>query len=669
MLDKQKSVLCRYQKSIAAFGITLLGMIVFWSFFVIHYETNDDKAMADILYGVNGQRSCYLIFLPVFLGEMMQACLVLLPSLPWYLIFQCVGIFAGFATLIYLCLCRFGWKQAILPIAMLFMFCGYDFFVSIQFSRTAGICVVAGVLLLLHVVREQKRWMWYIPPVLITLMGSMYRFKLFLMLLPALFGIWAVWAWEAASKKNWRELVRLCIPVLAVIGICTGFYAANSYIYNSSPEWSEYLTFNRLRAELMDYGFPNYDENQALYEECGITSSDYALYKAWDFDDPEQFTIEVMEKLVAAKEKQHVSLKEFFAEWPIGILQYRYFPLLILGIVFVGIFSRSRKQIGLLAYEVLVLLAVEYYLYTQGRYLKSRIDVCLFLAFFMVLVLHCWNWKVFSDFSKQQALAVFTISAMLVQMLPGAVSDAEKDRENLKANGEHTTYEVLASDPERIYFTTTSGNYTHLYDVTTVPEVGSARNIALLGGWRTHSPNKKYIWDQYGIANPYRDVVDNPNAMLVSSSSVELHLKHIQSYYNAGAVLSCVRIVDNTYVYRVVTHAPELDDSVSEPDNGSAVYDMTVTETASGLDFQGYLYMPEVNSFAANIYLDIWDNEGRHTYYTTQYQRSDDIMQGGYGAFTCSVGWIEPTAHLYLYLETDETLSWIDMGSLSDYLQ
>ena len=91
-----------------------------------------------------------------------------------------------------------------------------------------------------------------------------------------------------------------------LFAICGGLMAGQRL--TRDPAWDHYRQYNALRTELMDYGFPDYGENQALYQSLGISEADLALYQSWDFGDPERFTIPVMEALVGAKQPRVFSL-------------------------------------------------------------------------------------------------------------------------------------------------------------------------------------------------------------------------------------------------------------------------------------------------------------------------------------------------------------------------
>mgnify|MGYP000273167635 CR=1 FL=1 len=115
-----------------------------------------------------------------------------------------------------------------------------------------------------------------------------------------------------------RNLGLLLLSVFAADG-------TDSLMYRD-PQWQEYQKFNNLRSELLDYGFPDYESNKALYQDLGISREAYELYRTWNFNDPDKFTTEVMEKLAEQKPEKRLSgkvLHSFVKRFPGDMLQQK----------------------------------------------------------------------------------------------------------------------------------------------------------------------------------------------------------------------------------------------------------------------------------------------------------------------------------------------------------
>ena len=95
-----------------------------------------------------------------------------------------------------------------------------------------------------------------------------------------------------------------------------------------------------------------------------------------------------------------------------------------------------------------------------------------------------------------------------------------------------------------------------MYDIWEVGEKACGSNCSALGTWRCQTPIVKAKLAEYGISNPYRDMVDNPNVLLLCISGTHLNrvLTHIQDHYEASAVAVNIDTIGDFAVYRIVTN-------------------------------------------------------------------------------------------------------------------
>ena len=105
--------------------------------------------------------------------------------------------------------------------------------------------------------------------------------------------------------------------------------------------WQEYLEFNQLRSQLLDYGFPDYDSNRDLYEELGISREALQLYQNWNFNDTEKFTTDVMRRLTEQKTSRPLTGKTvtgFLKRFPGDLLKlpmfYFFLGFFLLWLIF-----------------------------------------------------------------------------------------------------------------------------------------------------------------------------------------------------------------------------------------------------------------------------------------------------------------------------------------------
>lgn len=137
---------------------------------------------------------------------------------------------------------------------------------------------------------------------------------------------------ERFPGKEWKRF-GLCAGTFGMLLLAVFAADCTDRLMYRTPQWQEYQRFNNLRSELLDYGFPDYESNQALYQELGISREAYELYRTWNFNDPDKFTTEVMEKLAEQKPEKILSGKvihSFVKRFPGDVLQQKAFWIVLL---------------------------------------------------------------------------------------------------------------------------------------------------------------------------------------------------------------------------------------------------------------------------------------------------------------------------------------------------
>lgn len=644
-------------------AITCLGMLIFVGVFPAHYEENDDITMSQIAYGaysLDGSYSSYLVFINLLLGRFLKLLLTLWPGTPWYTILQVVLVGFSFWMLTWQILRKFGLVRGLLPTAVLWTFWGYQFLTCLQFSKTAGIAVLAGLLLLFIGITETHQWPYYVTGGLLVIAGSLYRFLVFEMLLIGWAGVGVVFLIRYLRQKNWRSVVRLGGIFAAVFAICFLCRFVNNYIYSSSPAWNEYLQYNALRGELTDYGFPNYEANRALYESLGISENDLSMYTQWEFGDPDWFTIETMAQLAAAKTPPTVNgayLLHFAWEITKGLTNYTYAPGVLIAALFCLLSYRrtDHERYILFLYQCIAFFSIQFYLFYQGRSLINRIDVSLFLSTFLLFLFYCRGSR--AQMAGQCRVSLGLAGAILLTAVPVYSSDYQTTRAAEQAAADTHIAELIAEDPQHLYLTSLTGEGIpwNFYDIWTVPTPGEYTNRYPLGGWRTHSPIVDTIGNQYGVYNPFSDCIDNPDVYMISQSqwSMDCRIAYIREHYNQNASAVCVKIVENCYsIYRIITSAPSAS-VVENATDASCSMDCTVYgySEEGELFLSGSLSWTDSVSFSDNIYIGLVDSSGQeYLYYVTQ----TDI-NGDFSAFSMSCIPSGNVASVNLYLETADT--------------
>ena len=530
-----------------ALCVNLLAMAVMVLLMRPSFETNDDIVFAEFGSGLRGVKDAHLVFQNYILGLIYRFLYQATGRLPWYTIVQYAVLLAAFSAVTYVLMNRLeGYSGLYLSVIFLCCF-GYEAYIHIQFTKTAGIAAAAAVFLLLHLVSRERFALWeFLWGIGLGFMGFLYREDQFWASSALMAGAGVYFLLTLKKKYSGKMLRKL--------GICAGSFiillisaaaagAVDSYMYNDS-QWKEYQEFNGLRSKLLDYGFPDYDSSAETYQELGISREAYELYKTWNFNDPEKFTSETMEKLVREKTGRtfHISqVVSFLKRFPSDLskLSMAWFGLVFLAVwlIFAG---KSFSAVISLAFEGILLCAVYFYLYYQGRYMVNRVDVGLWCSVCLVIL-----WIISDRRLRAEKTGIFLCAAVLA-----ASQFMWKDDWRITTSSipearvsQRAVLETIGTDKDHVSEIVCYGPFDRM------PE-NLLDNLYWLGGWECRTPGIIEKMEEHGIVNPYRDMINNDRVYLIDNQ-IDLTLAYIREYYDRDAEAVFVRTLGNVDLYQI----------------------------------------------------------------------------------------------------------------------
>ena len=553
----------KYRKISVALISNLLILGAMAAFMRPSFETNDDIVFAELGSGLRGVKDAHLVFQNYGLGMIYRLLYGVTGRLPWYTIVQYMILFAAFTVVTYVLISRLGEISGLCLFVILACGFGYEGYIHLQFTKTAGIAAAAAVFLLLHLLEQEKYSWWGIAGgILLAVIAYMYREDQFWASCGLMAGAGLLFLFDLRKYRN-KKLRRLGICVLTFGVLLLSVFGVDRWDSSKyrSAEWKEYQEFNQLRSELLDYGFPDYDSNQEIYEELGISREAYELYKSWNFNDTEKFDTEVMKKLVDLKQKRPLTIRTvtaFLRRFPSDLLRM---PMFYFFAVFAVLWLLCGKKdvcsvISVLA-ECLLLVAVYFYLYYQGRYMVNRVDVGLWFSACLVML-----WIFSSGEVRYMNTKVSVLLCMICVVLGQfmmykdwrlATSSIPEARVSQRA-----VLETIGTDKEHTYLAK-SGMLSEIVcygPFDRMPE-NLLDNVYWFGGWECRTPGYTRAMEAHGIINPYRDVVNNETIYLVDEN-IDLTLKYIRQYYAENAEAVFVKTIGNVDVYQIT------DDSVKK---------------------------------------------------------------------------------------------------------
>ena len=522
------------------------------------YETNDDISISMIANGAWGVRDMHVICQNYLLGKLYNLFYTAGHGMiPWYVILQYAFVFSALTTVTCVLFRRLKGEQAFLVNGILLLYFGYECYIRMQYTKTAGIMLGAGVFLLFYEMEKEKiSWKAVVWGILLAVTGSLYRFEETAVCCVLIAGIGLNFL---LNLRQWGEQKRKrLLTLLGVFGLTgilmVGCELMDQRLYASDPDWNAFMQYNEYRSNLTDYSIPAFADFEEEYKEMGISKTAYKIFRTGlNFYDPDVYSLDTLKKMDELRPRNNLSralAENFLKEFPVGYIKIPVF-LGFLTLAFLWLFwKKDQKKVWLVAgYEILAMGLIDFYLYYQGRYLENRVEVGMWFAISLVVI---WLY----DQKKIQ------VSRQLVWLMLGCVLIANqgswksrwkvlseqdaRDQAYLKESFEG----AVSVDPDGLYLAKLGTiSYNSFGIFSAVPE-GTFENVVWYGGWEMGNPLWKKKLAEYNITNPYRDLIDQEHVYIVDNK-IDLTLKYIKEYYQENVEAELVKESGNVKVYQI----------------------------------------------------------------------------------------------------------------------
>lgn len=528
------------------------------------YETNDDVAIRELINGAREVRDPHLVYQNIVLGLIYKVLYHFTIGIPWYDLVQYFTILASLTAVSYVLLNRLETGRGLTAVLILQMFFAVECYVRPQYTKTAGIAAAAGLFLLFWLLdRRRMRWWETVWGIGLVCMGFLYRYTeaAVCMAIVSALGLHFLIGLRKGDKENGGKSLRRIFCLLGTLTLLLALlYTVDFYAYEAVPMWKSYKEFNELRTELLDYGFPDYAANQEEYEKLGINQDALALYSSWNFNDPDKFNIPVMKRLVEMKPERSFTIETVrtFAETVPGILRgsYTFQCVAAFGIMWLIWGRRRGREWICLLYAGIVWGIFYLYLFYMGRYGVNRVDTGMWFSITLVI----------GSFLNGERTAKLRrgICAALTVILCGLAlwkvrescrpylwlyhQEDEAGRAALRE-----VLEALGTDQENLYLI--KGGCISEYDCYGTFDVMPGEilnNMCWLSGWDCNLAGQKKVLENFGVSNPFRDLIGRRDVILVDNN-IELTLRYIRTYYDSGAEAEFLETVGNVNLYRIVS--------------------------------------------------------------------------------------------------------------------
>lgn len=319
------------------FALQAAAFLLILFFCDVKYEVSDDFVMELLASGAwSGASDPHLMFCSYLWGLLLSFLYRLTDGISWYLLAElAVGLLALCAASCYLAY-RTRLSFGILGTAIVTVFLARDLYVLPQFTKTAAAAIACGGFLCIWGLFHQKRGAVLFGG-LVTVLGcflrhnSLFSVGAFLALYVLFETVRLVCArgrdgqeeLPDAQKKTERhgggrgtgkQLIRIYGGGLCLLALIFGLRWCNNMAYQWDEDYRYFMDYSYVRAYLVDYPLPEYQECAKELEEIGISENDYELITSWSFADREVFSLERMRHVLAivdqCRPRNYSSVKE-----------------------------------------------------------------------------------------------------------------------------------------------------------------------------------------------------------------------------------------------------------------------------------------------------------------------------------------------------------------------
>jgi hypothetical protein len=552
--------------AIIALGINLLCVFLIYSRHVPYNETNDDTGMTALLTNAYGSGSPHMVFSNVLYARLLLVLYSIFPEVNCYSLAQFFVIFVSFWIVGYLILSNCGRKFGIILYILLLRFFYQDFYLIYQFTRVAILCSVAGALWLIYSL-QRRRWGQMVLAFCWTFLGTLIRYKSLISIGPIIlcYGIFFVLVPEWKKSGNIQTFAKAVCPYICIVivflGAMFGSIVVDRNYYMSDGDWSEYLTYNRLRADILDYGWPsalpNYDDYEDEYKAIGISRADLELYSLGIMSDKENLPLEKLQSLLELKNKYT------YSNWNIKEMAISYRndlqsePMLIFFSVLTILYmALSRSFVSCLFaignYGGMMLMYV--YLFSLNRVVARAFHPIVLAA--SIALMCAWQPHMVRQVMMNIKQSIVLLISVLFCSATVSSPVYQQRKEEFEACQVDELYDIMANNTEDIYIAerrTFDRNYNFFDAFHVVPENFYSRQINI-GGWLDRTPVFQKSAERLDIENFYREMIVEDNIYLYTIENEGLLEAYLKEHYNENISISIDRYCGTSPIIKFVQY-------------------------------------------------------------------------------------------------------------------
>ncbi len=568
--------------SLSVNAITLLAALFLYKPF---FEENDDAFISMIAEGAYGAREVHLIYANVILGYVYRFLYSLCPIIRWHSVLQYVFIFTALTAFTYMirAVCyEKGHEDTgrVLPVVFI-LAVFHEAYVSVQYSKTATFVSVIGYILILYALYRRKVFkdaekaandklnkkigkavkkenpaetiLLMIIAYLLLIYGMLLRDSSYmlasLMSIPLL-----VYDFAGNMKKSrgrcGREFLRYFAAFMPLLIVFAAGRIYDNAAYNKDAAWKDFMEYNEIRMELLDYRYDllDYNKHADRLQSLKITENDTLLYLTWQFGDDSVLTTDKMREVLKGAPSRWTA-----AGCSKALAQHIYedvllFDPIVLAVIIASIYliftlirKRDRGGLIILVACFIVFAGILVYYEYCGRWshrivFASMLAVAVLLTSLIIAVGLSEKADTKTGYMANSILTLIAIACIAVLLGNRLDYNSYKRSEQ----DYRAMLNSLKEDKDTLYVADTfTFQLAYRYDVFRPYAQGSLDNFVTVGSWFVNSPVTRGITDRYGYSNPFAALAGKDSVgksvLLIDNMYKDEKLKYLNDHYDRAS--------------------------------------------------------------------------------------------------------------------------------------
>lgn len=501
------------------------------------YETNDDFAISSRI--ADGYPEVY--FINYYYCLLLTKIQAVTSVLNVHVVAQVVLSFVSFVCILKLVLDNARERIAVVSACALILFFSIDHYTTIQFTKTAALATIAGSVLLIDALIKRRHLFYYGAGAFLFLLGACIRIEGVIIAF-GFAGIYVL-SWMVENRYELKEVlssraIAFGLIMVVIVGGSAALHMASMKANARTPELENYVKYNELRTAVIDFSIlDSYEEQKQKYDEAGLSENDIILIKSWMFDYDGAASSENLESIIKIGDgdnKKEMSVKKAIKQFIKGVrssmktLTPKGAQIIVLILLGVWLIIAGKGSVRLFVFLTgLATIALHIMMYYIGRPAYRAFYVPNVCAAIVMLYMLSELEEIRKPKKYPGVLVILAMVLLVIPVYKDAVDtyNANSNRIMSKEFAEH----INSNKDDFFVVGTREKKQNPSYIVPwKKPDTRLESNCMGTGSWGTMSPYILNKLASYGMENPIRDTLYNPNAYYVGNKNVG----RMEEYYN-----------------------------------------------------------------------------------------------------------------------------------------